>query len=318
MDAGMTSRDRPAGVRLLMLLHALSGLFCLIGAAWPMSPDTPVGLAWALGGTGVVVAAVLWAVGDRSPVVPHVALGLLTLLVALLASRSATAAGIVGLGPVVIALGLYAAHFFSQPAARAHMGAAAVLTSLGALAAEPSGFLLPWTIAVVTACALTEVQCRLTARLREAASTDPLTGLANRRAWAAEADRSLARARRAGLPVTIAILDLDDFKEVNDRDGHGAGDALLRELTAQWSQRLRASDLLGRHGGDEFVLCLPDTDLDGAREVLDRLAEGAPATWSVGAAVAAEGDTLGTLLQRADSELYLDKRRRRSPGPLPS
>ncbi|MCU1604443.1 MAG: putative diguanylate cyclase [Modestobacter sp.] len=311
-------RGRSAGVRLLVLLHALGGLFCLIGAAWPMSPDTPVGLAWALGITGLVVAAVLWAVGDRSPVVPHVALGLLTLLVALLASRSATAAGIVGLGPVLIALGLYAAHFFSRTAARAHMGAAAVLVSLGALVAEPAGFLLPWVIAVVTAGALTEAQGRLTARLREAASTDPLTGLANRRAWTAEADRSLARARRAGVPVTIAILDLDDFKAVNDRDGHGAGDALLRQLTAEWSQRLRASDLLGRHGGDEFVLCLPDTDLDGAQEVLDRLAEGAPASWSVGAAMAAEGDTLSALLQRADTELYLDKRRRRSPGPLPS
>ena len=314
----MTGRGRSAGVRLLVLLHALGGLFCSAGAAWPMSPDTPVGLAWALGVTGVVVAAVLWAVGDRSPVVLHVALGLLTLLVALLAARSATPAGIVGLGPVLIALGLYAAHFFSRTAARAHMGAAAVLVSLGALVAEPAGFLLPWVIAVVTACALTEAQGRLTARLREAASTDPLTGLANRRAWTAEADRSLARARRAGVPVTIAILDLDDFKEVNDRDGHGAGDALLRQLTAQWVQRLRTSDLLGRHGGDEFVLCLPDTDLDGAREVLDRLAEDAPASWSVGAAMAAEGDTLTTLLQRADTELYLDKRRRRSPGPLPS
>jgi diguanylate cyclase (GGDEF)-like protein len=318
MDAGTRGRDRPAGVRLLVLLHALGGLFCLVGAAWPMSPDTPVGLAWTLGVTGVVAAAVVWAAGDRSPVVPHVALGLLTLLVALLASRSATSVGIVGLGPVLIAVGLYAAHFFSRSAARAHMGTAAVLTSLGALAAEPAGFLLPWTIAVVTACALTEAQCRLTAQLREAASTDPLTGLANRRAWTAEADRSLARARRAGIPVTIAILDLDDFKEVNDRDGHGAGDALLRELTAQWSQRLRASDLLGRHGGDEFVLCLPDTDLDGTREVLDRLAEGAPASWSVGAAMAAEGDTLTTLLQRADTELYLDKSRRRRSGPLPS
>jgi diguanylate cyclase (GGDEF)-like protein len=317
MDGGMTDRGRPAEVRLLALVHALAGIFCFAGAAWPMSPDTPVGLAWVLGGTGLGTATLVWAVGARSRVVLHAALALLTVLVALLAARSATAVGIVGLGPVLICLGLYAAHFFSLGAARAHMGAAAVLVSLGVVLAEPAGFALPWTIAVVAACVLTEAEGRLTARLRQAATTDPLTGLANRRAWTAEATRSLAGARRAGEPITVAVLDLDGFKEVNDRLGHSGGDALLRALTAQWSARLRTSDLLGRYGGDEFVLCLPGTDATGAQEVLDRLAEDAPASWSVGTATAAEGDSLATLLQRADTALYRDKRRRRSAGPGP-
>jgi diguanylate cyclase (GGDEF)-like protein len=95
---------------------------------------------------------------------------------------------------------------------------------------------------------------------------------------------------------------------VNDRDGHGAGDALLCELTAGWSHRLRGADLLGRYGGDEFVLCLPGTDEDGAWHVLQQLDETHPFPWSVGVAAAAEGDTLGTVLARADAQLYQRKR----------
>ena len=79
---------------------------------------------------------------------------------------------------------------------------------------------------------------------------------------------------------------------VNDREGHGAGDALLRELTAGWTRRLRHADLLGRYGGDEFVLCLPATDEDGAWEILRQLDETHEFAWSVGVATARSDDTL--------------------------
>jgi diguanylate cyclase (GGDEF)-like protein len=317
MDAEPMTRRRPADVSLLALLLALGGVFCLAGAIWPLSPQTPIQLDVVLGVTGEVLAVLLWAFGTRVRGATHAALGLLTVLVALLASRAGTAVGVVGLGPVLIVLTLYAAHFFSLRAARLHAALAIVVVSLGALAADPRGILLPWLIAVVTAAVLTEAQARSTAALRTTAATDPLTGLANRRAWEAEANRSLALARRAGEPITIAILDLDDFKGVNDRLGHSAGDDLLRELTAQWSKRLRTSDLLGRHGGDEFVLCLPDTDGDGAREVLDRLADDSPTSWSVGTATARDGEALAGLLARADAELYRAKNRRRTRGAGP-
>ncbi|GAB3360281.1 GGDEF domain-containing protein [Modestobacter lapidis] len=312
METTGTFGGRSPQVALLVLLHALAGALCGVSAVWPMSEATPVRLAWLLAGTGLTVAAVLWAIGPRVPAATHVALGLLSACTGVLAWRSGTAVGIVGLGPVVIAVGLYAAHFFSLTAARMHAALVVGLAGAGAVAAEPSGFALPGVIAVLAAGILTEAQGRLSARLRTAASTDPLTGLANRRAWEAEATRSLARASRGGEPLTIAVLDLDGFKQVNDREGHGAGDDLLRRLTAQWSARLRASDLLGRHGGDEFVLCLPATDAVGAVEVLDRLTGGAPATWSVGTATAGDGDTLPALLARADAALYLDKHRRRA------
>jgi diguanylate cyclase (GGDEF)-like protein len=239
---------------------------------------------------------------------------LFSMLLGLLAARSVTAVGIVGLGPVLICIGLYAAHFLFLGAARAHTALAVTGASVGAVAVAPTRFALPWVIAVVTAVVLTEAHARLNGTLRTDASTNPLTGVANRRAWEAEAVRSLAGAVRSGEPVTVAILDLDGFKEVNDRDGHSAGDRLLREVADHWRTRLRGSDLLGRHGGDEFVLCLPGTDAGGAREVLQRLDGGLPIGWSVGMATARAGDSLSTVLQRADERLYAGKRLRRGAG----
>jgi diguanylate cyclase (GGDEF)-like protein len=313
MDEETMNGRLPARVALLALLHGLGGLFCLVAAMWPMHPDAPVLLGWVFGVVGLGLAGVLTVVGDRLTLrSQHALLAVLSVLLGLLAARSATAAGVVGLGPVLICIGLYAAHFLSLEAARAHALLAIGSSTVGAVLAAPSRFVLPWVIAVTATAVLTEAHARLNGRLRTQASTDPLTGVANRRAWEAEAARSLARAARTGEPLTVAILDLDDFKEVNDRDGHVAGDHLLRQVAGHWRERVRASDLLGRHGGDEFVLCLPGTDADAAVEVLRRLDGGVPISWSVGTATARAGDSLAALLQRADAELYAGKRLRRT------
>jgi diguanylate cyclase (GGDEF)-like protein len=315
MDEPTAHSRLPARVALLALLHGSGGVLCLVAALWPMAPGTPVALAAALAGVGLLVAGVLVAVGDRLPESgQHVLLALFSVLLGVLAARSATAVGIVGLGPVLICTGLYAAHFSALPRARAHALFATGSATLGAAVAEPTGFALPWLVAVTVTVVLTEAHGRLNGRLRREASTDPLTGVANRRAWEAEAARSLARAARAGEPLTIAILDLDEFKRVNDREGHSAGDRLLRQVAGHWRARLRASDLLGRYGGDEFVLCLPGTDQAAVAEVLERLDGGLPIGWSVGTATAGAGDSVASLLQRADAQLYEGKRRRREGG----
>jgi diguanylate cyclase (GGDEF)-like protein len=307
MQAMLVDRRTPA--RLLAVLYAVSGALCLVTAIWPMHRDTPVPLLWALGVTGIAGGAAISMLRFRlRGWMVHAAVAVFGGLIALLAWKSATAVGIVGLGPAVIAVGLYAAHFFGLPAARLHAALLVVLTTAGALAARPAGFAASWMTIVVSVVALTEAQGRLAQNLRTAASTDPLTGVANRRAWEAEAARHLSRAVRTGEPLSVALLDLDHFKEVNDREGHGAGDALLRDLTAGWAARLRQADLLGRYGGDEFVLCLPATDEDGAREILQQLDTTHDFAWSVGVATARPGDTLSTVLARADGDLYVMKR----------
>ncbi|WP_116452984.1 GGDEF domain-containing protein [Blastococcus litoris] len=301
--------DRRTPALLLAALYAVSGALCLASALWPIHQDAPVELTAVLAVVGLVGGALIWAFRARLRSWEfHAAVALVSVLIGLLASRSATSVGIVGLGPAVIAVGLYAAHFFELPAARAHAALLVAVTTAGAVAARPDRFAVAWITLMVSVVAFTEAQGRLARSLRRAATTDPLTGVANRRAWEAEAGRHLARAARTGEPLSFALLDLDDFKEVNDREGHGAGDALLRDLTAGWSARLRQADLLGRYGGDEFVLCLPATDSSGAREILQQLAATHAFAWSVGIAAAQHGDTLTTVLARADADLYLQKR----------
>src|SRR4029453_14696145 len=107
---------------------------------------------------------------------------------------------IVGLGPVLIAVGLYAAHFFELQVARLHASFLVVVTTAGGGRAGPDGFMGPWVAIVVSVVVITEAQGRLAQNLRTAATTDPLTGVANRRAWEAEAARHLSRAARTGEP----------------------------------------------------------------------------------------------------------------------
>jgi diguanylate cyclase (GGDEF)-like protein len=302
--------DRPMRTVLLSLLYGVSGIFSLLNAAWPVSPQSPVVLGLVLGLVGLLGAGYLWWRGGR--LTDAEVSGALVLgggLVAVLASQSMTRAGVVALGPIVITVCLYAGWFLPLAQARVHAALIIAMSSLGAVLARPDHLIVFWLVAVVTAAALTEIQGRLAEGLRQAATTDPLTGLVNRRAWQSEAGRVLAHAVRTGEPLTIALVDLDNFKEVNDRSGHEAGDLLLRELSTRWSGELRQADVLGRYGGDEFVLCLPDTDAAGTAEILARLEACHPFSWSVGTATAVEGDTLESMLSRADAELYEHKRR---------
>jgi diguanylate cyclase (GGDEF)-like protein len=143
-------------------------------------------------------------------------------------------------------------------------------------------------------------------RLQVFAGTDPLTGAANRRAWDEELSLALVRGARDGLPLSMAIIDLDDFKGFNDRHGHQAGDRLLKESAAAWRSILRASDVLARIGGDEFGVLLPGCALDMAASIADRLRAAVPASagCSLGVAVWDGRESAAELVARADRALY--------------
>lgn len=157
-----------------------------------------------------------------------------------------------------------------------------------------------------TTLALADLVHVLDARAR----TDELTGLPNRRTWDEELPRELARSKRGGKPIAVAMLDLDHFKRYNDSFGHPAGDRLLRAVAAGWGSRLRETDLLARYGGEEFGVVLPGCDLQAASQVLDELRICMPdgTTCSIGVAVWDGAESHDELVCRADQALYEAKR----------
>jgi diguanylate cyclase (GGDEF)-like protein len=143
---------------------------------------------------------------------------------------------------------------------------------------------------------------------------DPLTGAANARAFRGRARDEIDRSRRYGRPFTLAYVDLDNFKAVNDRFGHSAGDNLLRLVTDNIRKNLRTTDIFARVGGDEFVLLLPETGPESARAVLDKLQDKVtsslqeakwPVTLSVGAVIyLSPPDSVDAMIVQADNLMY--------------
>ena len=157
-------------------------------------------------------------------------------------------------------------------------------------------------------------------QLQAAARTDAKTGLLNATAWQREADTEIARAMRAGESVALLLADVDHFKRVNDTYGHLAGDEVLRGLAAELRQQVRGSDVVGRFGGEEFVVLLPRADADEACKIAERLRHRASVmgvyadgvalnvTISIGVAMlGAHGQDLFELLAAADLALYRAK-----------
>jgi diguanylate cyclase (GGDEF)-like protein len=164
------------------------------------------------------------------------------------------------------------------------------------------------TLAAETAIALE--RAALLARLQQSANTDELTGLPNRRAWEEQLPRELARARRERQSVCVVMLDLDRFKDFNDREGHQAGDRMLKLCASAWASQLRATDILARYGGEEFSLVLPGCALADGRVLVERLREMTPLeqTLSAGIAVWDGVEPPPALVGRADTALYEAKR----------
>jgi diguanylate cyclase (GGDEF)-like protein len=152
--------------------------------------------------------------------------------------------------------------------------------------------------------------------LQDKVAFDELTGVMRRAGGLATLDREIARARRQGAPLSVAFVDVDGLKKVNDTLGHAAGDRLLRELVEVLSGRLRADDAVFRYGGDEFCCVLPNANLEAAARIIEdallaALARGV--TFSFGVAQLQNGEDRTPLLARADSELLKGRAERGYP-----
>jgi diguanylate cyclase (GGDEF)-like protein len=161
---------------------------------------------------------------------------------------------------------------------------------------------------------------RLVHKLQELASRDELTGLPNKRAWQELFDHELTRSQRSGDPLTLALVDLDLFKQYNDEHGHLAGDRFLVEVAAAWRGAVREPDVLARWGGDEFGLLLPDCTQGAGELIVDRMRASLPeAQFSVGMVEWDGRASAEELLASADDALYRAKRGDHDPlvAPIP-
>ena len=156
-------------------------------------------------------------------------------------------------------------------------------------------------------------------------ATDELPGLANRREILHALDWLIGAARRSGRPLSVAVLDIDHFKRVNDAHGHPAGDEVIRRVAQLAVEVMRDQDLVGRLGGEEFVIAMPDTAVETARQACERLREAlsvlpillptgkaVTVTLSTGVTQFASEDDRTQLIARADEALYWAKKQGRN------
>lgn len=316
------SEDKATIARTLAWLFGFGAILLLFTLLLPGSaqrePDKLMGIA----AIAVIVAGVLIGGYERLPLwflkaAPSLGT-VLVCLVVIFAGPSASPAYAMYLAWVVIAAGC----FFSTRLTALHGGIA-----LGAYwaALEGSGYVGPVGLSLAMTAGTAAVaagvmgglssQAReLLAKLEDAALTDPLTGLLNRRALADAFERELARATRTGRPLGLIVIDVDDFKSFNDHRGHPAGDVALRRVAAALDESSRAIDTVARMGGEEFAVLVPESDVAGTLVLADRLRRAIEIefsgelpciTASCGVAAApADGHTRAQLLNTADEALY--------------
>ncbi|MDO8308247.1 MAG: GGDEF domain-containing protein [Actinomycetota bacterium] len=166
-----------------------------------------------------------------------------------------------------------------------------------------------WLIVTLLCWLLASIVNHLTRVTARHATVDPLTGMLNRGGLAMLLDAAREPGRH-DISRTLVVIDLDDFKRLNDTHGHLAGDEALRQLGEAWRQTLRVGDIAVRSGGDEFVLILPNTTADQAHALLGRLRSASSVPWSYGMTQWPTDEGYDLAVARADEELYQRKRDR--------
>ena len=291
------------------LLYMAAGIVTLIAFSFPDQPGVHSGVVRAISCSGVVSGFVIYWQGHR---VPRWGYHLIVL-----AGNAFIVVGVYESGGGVTSVActtlfLFVAvdvfFFFAWPWAILHLAItiAACVGSLAAVGAIDAGQVVI-TPGVLIAVSL--VVGRLV-RAAEEAEVDQLTGLLNRRGVDRVLTEAIDRAAAHGSPLSLALLDIDHFKLVNDSGGHISGDRLLRSIAHSWRALSREHEVLGRYGGDEFALAIQGSELVDATTPTERLRKAVPGGMTCSAGIAAwePGDTLPMLLARADAALYDSKR----------
>lgn len=301
--------QRVSRARLLALLYALGGLLCLLVVVIRRNPQARYALLTTVGVIGVVIAALLLICAARVPTaVLSIGVAAYSLLIGFLAAVAVTAVGVLGLAPAMIGTAMYNGYFATRRALALQVGIAVAAFCVGAKLSGTSPLLMGIVPAVIVAVAGSITLYRLTDRLRRSGSTDSLTGAINRTWLMRILERELSGGRPH--PLSVVLLDLDHFKSVNDEHGHLAGDALLASVARALAAEIGEEGLLGRFGGDEFLVLLPNTPADRVAPIRRRLELAHPVRWTAGSTTSRPGDDLPSLLGRADADLITAKRRR--------
>lgn len=306
---------------VVMALAALGlGLTVAIDQASGMVPVGPDLIVYAIIATCAAGIVVPLALGHRHPKWA----GIVAILIAGCAMfyYAAWAADPRLIVNILLEIPLFAtllAWFYRPPVVRGVLTTVLALVTLGWLVNPFPGvtFAVGLQPIIATTCVsflISEVVAFVRERERRVADTDALTGALNRLGFVDVIDDVAARTHRRGAPLTLVVVDFDEFKKLNDLHGHSAGDAALRETVAEWRAGLRDSDLIARVGGDEFVLALPAARVEDAEGVVSRLQHASDQRWSWGAAEMRRGDTLDEALHRADVAMYRAKATRRDRG----
>lgn len=292
----------------MAVLMIIGGALCLLAAVLPVSGPPPVELNISFGCAMLIAATGLLIAGRRVPApVLHLLVVAGTIAMSVIIAKATTGAGEMITAFAYVWICVYVGQFFAPRWTRAYAALVSLAFGAGLLLNHLEATIGTWAIVTVTAFVITETLSRLNQRLRAQANTDPLTSALNRNGLVAAAEIAVALSQRASEPLAVAVIDLDDFKGVNDRVGHVEGDRILTELVTLWKSEIRPGDAIARVGGDEFVIVMPSTGDLAARKLLERLRHDSPVGWSVGVELWRADDTLDGCVARADRNLYRAK-----------
>ncbi|MGA9870268.1 MAG: GGDEF domain-containing protein [Rhodococcus sp. (in: high G+C Gram-positive bacteria)] len=301
-----------SGLTLLVYVMGTTLLYAASGSASWSTAGVAAKVA-ILGAVAMGIASTVVLLRTRMPS-PKRAIGTVTSMaiaaVALSFAAASTLPAFLVCFQATMFLGMHIGAFWSERNAGVWVGVLAVSAVAGAVMGSYQSSFIAYVLIALGVVGATEVFGVFARRMRYSATHDALTGLLNRFGFESKVENMLPVCAARGLSVSMAVLDLDNFKQINDEYGHIAGDVLLARVAKAWKAEIGRRDVLGRLGGDEFVLFMPGVLEAEAWQIIDRLRRAHRAEWSVGLVCMPAARRWAEIYRAADTDLYRAKRSR--------